>query len=111
MKRQGRSGLVGLFVMYKSQGAKGRGIESPRFQLLFPLETKQSEERYVKRKHFPREINAKRIEERNEKPSEERYMKRSEERNVKRSEERQLAVKEINSGLDRRNGSVCFEDD
>ena len=97
--------------MYKSHYAKGGGMESPRFQLLFLLETKRSEEQYVRRKHFPREINAKRSEERNKKPSEERYVKRSEERNVKRSEERQLAAKEINSGMVSRNGLVCFEDD
>ena len=30
----GRCGLVGLFVTYKSQGVKGRGIESQSFSLL-----------------------------------------------------------------------------
>ena len=31
----GRRGLVGLFVMYMSHGAKGRGFESRPFRLFF----------------------------------------------------------------------------
>ena len=41
---EGRRGLVGLFVMSKSHGAKGRGIESQSFYFFYSFVSSQSRE-------------------------------------------------------------------